>query len=256
MDRYELDVKRKKEKTKRKIKTFKLLTMILIFLIIVLYYLNKQVINKFSYEIGYNLTNMYLKDNYTYKYQDSSDENVYVLIKRFNNRIYYEESKKSRDSYVKNIYCYDINKDEIWKVIEDDKVIITNDFVDIKFEKINNFVISEKISFAEKYCISNFNAVKPPDKVLSVKNIKDKRIDKKLCFEINIEAIDGIHKTYFDKDTFIPYKDIVETKNNGKKIYNIYLEFDNVTYEDFKIIDEYKKMTDIDYKEYRRVMGL
>ena len=66
----------------------------------------------------------------------------------------------------------------------------------------------------------------------------------------------NVLQQYFDKNTYLPIKTILETEKNGNIVKNITVSLDTVSNEDFKDIENYKKMTKIDYEEYKRVMGL
>lgn len=252
----DFETKRRNELLKRRKRLIKILVLIILILLFMFLILKSRTENSVVNYLGMNLTTQYSKENFEYKKVNLSDENEYLLVKRLSDEIYYEKQEKINREYVKSIYYFELKQGKGWTILEDEKIIITDDYIDYMPEIIGDCYSNISNTYAENYVISNYNLLKPSDKISSLKSIINKKTDNKSTYEIKLKLSSGIEKTYIDKDTLLPIKTIVETEKNGEKEYSIEVVFDTVTYEDFKIIDEYKKMTELDYKEYKRVIEL
>ena len=118
---------------------------------------------------------------------------------------------------------------------------------------INCIYINGNGTYAENYALNKLISKKPSDNILSFESAGNVYKDGAWKYQITLKTVSGTEKTYFDKETFEPIKLIIETEKNGEQVYNISFEKDKVTLDDFKIIDEYKKMRNADYMEYKRI---
>ena len=249
------EIKRQKELLKRRKRLIKLLITIILFLVFIMIILKTKTENGIVNQIGMNLSTYYSKKNFEYKKFRVDDINEYIIVKRLNNKVYYERQDKVNRNYVKKIYYFDLNSEQKWRILEDEKIIITDDYIDYVPKTIGNLYLNVGNTYSENYCLFSAIQRKKDDKILSLKSVKDKKIDGTIFYEICLKITSGIEKTYFDKESFLPVKSIMKTEKNGDIEYKIDVIFDTVIEDYFKIINEYKKLTSADYSEYKRVMG-
>lgn len=248
---------KRKEQERRKKHLFKIIFVIICFLIISLIIMNKKINNIGIENIGRKLSDYYSRTNFEYLVETEDSENdEYFLIKRLDDKVYYENNRKVKNEYIKDIYYFELKKGKAWKILDDEKIILTDEYIDFEPEVINNIFINFVKTYAENYALYNDNLSKPSERIKSLKKVDDKKIDEGLYLEVKIDTIEGLEKTYFDKNTYLPIKTILQTEKNGDIVKNIKVTFDTVSDDDFKEIEKYKKMTKIDYEEYKRVMGL
>lgn len=249
-------IKRKDELIKRRKKLIKLLITIILFLSVLLYVIKLRTENAYVGQIGLNLGEIYSLENYEYKKVNEKDDKQYLIIKRLGNKVYYEKQEKDVREYIKNIYYFELNSGKAWKVLEDEKIILTDEYIDYSPEIINNFYINGNGTYAENYALNKLIKRKPLDNILAFESAGNTFKDGIWQYQITLKTVSGVEKTYFDKESFEPTKLIVETEKNGNQVYNISFEKDKVVLDDFKIIDEYTKMKNTDYMEYKKKMGL
>lgn len=248
---------KRKEQEKRKKRLFKTIFVIICFLIISLIIMNRRINNIGIEKIGRQLSNYYSKTNFEYLIETEDSENEeYFLIKRLDDKVYYENNRKVKNEYIKDIYYFELKKGKAWKILEDEKIILTDEYISFEPKVINNVFSNFVKTYAENFAIYNDNFSKPSEKIKSLNGVDDKKIDGAIYIEVEVDTIEGLEKTYFDKNTYLPIKTILETEKNGNIVKNITVSLDTVSNEDFKDIENYKKMTKIDYEEYKRVMGL
>lgn len=249
-------IKRKEELVKNRIKLFKLLITLILFLGLIICVIKLRTENSYINQIGLNLSELYSIENYEYKKIYEKDDKQYLIIKRLGDKVYYEKQEKDVREYIKKIYYFEINQGKAWKVLESEKIILTDEYVDYIPEFIEGFYINGNGTYAENYTLNKLIRRKPSDNILGFKTAGNKLEDGTWVYNIKLKTVSGIEETFFDKETFEPIKSVIETEKNGKQVYNISFEENKVTIDDFKIIDEYKKMKNTDYMEYKKKMGL
>ena len=248
---------KRKEQERRKKSLFKTIFVIICLLIISLIIMDKKINNIGIENIGRHLSDYYSRINFEYLIETEDSENdEYFLIKRLDDKVYYENNRKVKNEYIKDIYYFELKKGKAWKVLEDEKIILTDEYIPFEPDVKNNVFLNFVKTYAENYAIYNDNLNKPSEKINSLKKVDDKKIDGVLYLEVKMDTIEGLEKTYFDKNTYLPIKTILETEKNGNIVKNITVSLDTVSNDDFKELEKYKKMTKIDYEEYKRVMGL
>lgn len=249
-------IKRKEELVKNRIKLFKLLITLILFLGLIICVIKLRTENSYINQIGLNLSELYSIENYEYKKIYEKDDKQYLIIKRLGDKVYYEKQEKDVREYIKKIYYFEINQGKAWKVLESEKIILTDEYVDYTPEFIEGFYINGNGTYAENYALNKLIRRKPSDNILGFKTAGNKLEDGTWVYNIKLKTVSGIEETFFDKETFEPIKSVIETEKNGKQVYNISFEENKVTIDDFKIIDEYQKMKNTDYMEYKKKMGL
>lgn len=252
----DIDRDKRVQKEKRKIKLIKRLMILGILLGIIIYFSVVNINNRTIYKIGEMIDSLYSENNFVYKEIIEGNENNYTLIKRLNDKIYYEKSEKDGENIYKELYYFDLKRDKAWKILEDEKIVITDELLNFTpiilsgtFENVNS-------SLAENYVYSYYNNKNSSSMILSFKSIINKKIDGKNFYQIYLKTAEGDEKTYFDKETFIPIKSIIIDKKENKTIKNIEYKKGIVTNQDMLIPVDYKIMTKIDYMEYKRAIDL
>ena len=249
-------IQRKEELLKRRKKLIKLLITLILFLIVVMYIIKIRTENSYIKQIGLNLIEIYSNDNYKYSKTNINDEKNYLIIKRLNNHVYYEKQEKVNSEYVKSIYYFDLNTSNSWKILEDEKIILTDEYIEYKPNIINGSFVNGNSALAENYAIMKCMLLKPSDNILAFKSAGNVFYNGEWKYKIKLNTVSGKEVTYFDKETFKPIESIIETEKNGNIEFRIDVEENTVSKEDFKIVDDFTKMKIQDYSEYKRVMGL
>ena len=157
---------------------------------------------------------------------------------------------------VKSIYYFDVKRDRAWKILEDEKIVITDDLLNFTPIILNGKFENVYSSFGENYVFSYYNNKSPSTMILSFKSLRNKIIDGNHFYELALKTSKGEEKTYFDKNTFMPVKSIVKDKKEIVTEYIIEFLENIVTKQDISIPVDYKIMTNLDYMEYKRVMSI
>ena len=119
---------KRKEQERRKKSLFKTIFVIICLLIISLIIMNKKINNIGIENIGRHLSDYYSRINFEYLIETEDSENdEYFLIKRLDDKVYYENNRKVKNEYIKDIYYFELKKGKAWKVLEDEKIILTDD---------------------------------------------------------------------------------------------------------------------------------
>ena len=150
-----MDIDRDKNvaKNKRKVKLIKRLIVLCVILFLIIYFSIKSVNNKTIYKLGEKVDSLYSQTNFIYKEINENNNNEYTLIKRLDNIIYYEKLKDD----VKSIYYFDVKRDRAWKILEDEKIVITDELLNFAPNILNGKFENLYSSFGENYVFSYYN---------------------------------------------------------------------------------------------------
>ena len=249
-----MDIDRDKNvaKNKRKVKLIKRLVVLGVILFLIIYFSIKSVNDKTIYKLGEKVDSLYSQTNFIYKEINVGNNNEYTLIKRLDDLVYYENNKNN----VKNIYYFDLKRDRAWRILEDEKIVITDDLLNFTPNILSGKFENVYSSYGENYVFSYYNNKAPSTLILSFKSLRNKIIEGNHFYELVLKTSEGEEKTYFDKNTLMPVKSIVKDKKEIVTEYIIEISENVVTKQDITIPSDYKIMTNLDYMEYKRVMGI
>lgn len=249
-------IQRKEELLNRRKKLIKFLITLILLLIVVMYMIKFRTENNYINQIGFKLSEIYSSENYKYSKININDEKNYLIIKKLNNQVYYEKQEKISNNYIKSVYYFDLNTSNSWKILEDEKIILTDEYIDYKPNIINGIFVNGNSALAENYAILKYISLKPSENILAFKSVGNVFYNGEWRYKIKLKTVSGTECTYFDKETFKTIESVIETEKNGDVEFKINVEENIVSEKDFKIINEFKKMKVQDYGEYKRVMGL
>lgn len=226
--------------------------ILIIFLIIVIAFFIKFVYNfRIINKIGKKIVDTYSLNNVYYEYKNIGKNTESSIRKRLNKKIYYELIIGENEGITKQTYYSDNENDICYYIPNDEKVLITDQKAVVLHSSMDTRMPKTR---AEVYCYQVYlGNMLYANSAYDFRNIRNKKIDNKDCYEITMKFDSYLEKTYFDKETLLPIKTIKEnTKNNNILEWNIIIKENVVTEEEVIAPEEYPKMTLSEYYEYIR----
>lgn len=249
----DINKEKKLERERRSKKRIKICIVIIILTFFVTYFSILNIIEDTLYMIGQSIANKYSDPSFYYEEKIEGEDEEYRIIKRVGQEVYIE----TLENDVKEKLYFDLKKDKAWRILEDEKIILTDDYIDF-LPKIENEIFKNiMFSYGENYCLTRYLYEKESSFILSFKSLKSKKEDNRDYYVLKLKTIGGIEETYFDKETFEMVKVIV-TNSKGISTTKT-LTYKGETKENNlrdEIIKDYTLMTNLEYLNHKKSLEL
>lgn len=243
----------KLEKERRSKRRIKICIILIILAFFVTYFSIVNLREDTLYMIGKHIAEIYSDKSFYYEEKLEGKDNEYKIIKRMGNEVYIETFE---DNALEKLY-FDLTNDKAWRILDDEKIILTDDYINF-LPKIENDIFKNiMFSYGENYALTRYLYEKESSFILSFKSLRSKKEDGRDYYILKLKTIEGTEETYFDKETFELVKVVVTNSkgiSNTKVLtYNGDVEETNLKEE---ITKDYTLMTNLEYLNHKKSLGL